>query len=90
MTERNGACSPDGTGLPTKRLTPGEILDLSVTAINRTVTIRDLEIEGHTALGRIDALALAGLVDLVAAKEWSMRIFHASTDRMLSIREGEA
>ena len=68
MPTKNGATAPNGIGLPEKSRSPEEVLDPGLSLIAKAGTFRELELEAHKTLGRIDALSLTGLIDRVRAK----------------------
>ena len=85
MPTKNGATAPNGIGLPEKSRSPEEVLARGLSLIAKAGTFRELELEAHKTLGRIDALSLTGLIDRVRAKAWGQRVLHATAMAMLEL-----
>ncbi|MHB9799978.1 hypothetical protein ACYCAX_19455 [Pseudomonas sp. MT3] len=85
MDDKKRRSSGDGIGLSEKSLSTEEILERGLSLIAKAGSFRELELEAHKSLGRIDALSLAGLIDRVRAKAWGQRVLHATAMAMLEL-----
>lgn len=89
MTTKNGAIAPNGIGLPAKSLTADEILQFCLEQIRSTSTVQDWEMQSYMAIGRMDALVLAGVIPHQNGKELAALIFDKASDQLLYVMEAE-